>query len=54
MIHYSLFPNESCVICGVKVLNNALHCKKCYEKWLELTEKMPFLERKEILKVKNP
>lgn len=39
MIHYSLFPNESCVICGVKVLNNALHCKKCYKKWLELNEK---------------
>ena len=39
MIHYSLFPNESCVICGVKVLNNALHCKKCYKKWLELNKK---------------
>ena len=39
MIHYSLFPNEKCVICGVKVLNNVLHCKKCYKKWLELSEK---------------
>ena len=32
MIYYSLFPNKNFVICGVKVLNNALYCEKYYKK----------------------
>jgi hypothetical protein len=48
MIHYSLFPNENCIICKCKVKNNALHCVKCFKKWLELTEKQnPNLNLKE-------
>jgi len=48
MIHYSLFPNKNCIICKCKVKNNALHCKKCFKKWLELTEKQqPNLNLKE-------
>ena len=54
MIHYSLFPNEKCVICGVKVLNNALHCKKCYKKWLELSEKNAVLIAKRDFKSQKP
>lgn len=36
MIHLSLFDNDKCTICDVKVLNNALHCKKCKNKWLKI------------------
>jgi len=37
IIHYSLFINKTCVVCGKKVKNNALHCDtdKCFKKWLE-------------------
>ena len=38
MIHYSLFPNDKCTVCNKKVLDNALHCKKCEKKWLNFSE----------------
>lgn len=39
MIHFSLFPNEKCVICHCLVQDNALHCKECEQKRVELSEK---------------
>lgn len=48
MLHLSIFPNKKCVVCSKPVKNNVLHCKKCSEKWLELTEKQqPNLNLKE-------
>ena len=36
--HLSLFPNDKCIVCNIKVDNNVLHCKKCLSKWIESKE----------------
>tara|TARA_B100000497_G_C7568581_1_gene342679 strand:+ start:230 stop:367 length:138 start_codon:yes stop_codon:yes gene_type:complete len=33
--HLSLFDNDTCVVCGKEVKDNALHCEDCLYKWLE-------------------
>ena len=35
IIHLSLFDNDTCVVCGKEVEDNALHCVDCLDKWLE-------------------
>jgi len=35
IIHLSLFDNDTCVVCNEEVKDNALHCDKCLDKWLE-------------------
>ena len=34
-IHLSLFPNENCEVCGIKVPWYHLHCEKCFNEWIK-------------------
>ena len=35
IIHLSLFPNDTCVVCGKEVKDNAIHCEECLDEWLK-------------------
>ena len=35
IIHLSLFDNDTCVVCGKEVKDNAIHCEECLDEWLK-------------------
>lgn len=38
IIHLSLFPNDTCVVCGEEVEDYYLHCLGCCEEYLKSKE----------------